>query len=231
MIVRAAGPLKLLTVHYEIEINGRLRQVTVRRVDGQFVVTLDGRAWKVDAARVDGHTWSLLIGGEVLSKPSSSDTPDLKVGPACGGSSEVRLKPDTTYVGPSFSSGETPTASYEVTLTPDGASGGLMARVGDTSLPVAVNSRRRWGRKDESPQAGSGGSERLVAPMPGKIVRVLVKTGEAVRARQPMVVIEAMKMENELRAQRDGVLTEIPVSVGASVKVGDHLFTVDIAEQ
>jgi hypothetical protein len=106
MIVRAAGPLKLLTVHYEIEINGRLRQVTVRRVDGQFVVTLDGRAWKVDAARVDGHTWSLLIGGEVLSKPSSSDTPDLKVGPACGGSSEVRLKPDTTYVGPSFSSGE-----------------------------------------------------------------------------------------------------------------------------
>jgi biotin carboxyl carrier protein len=39
-----------------------------------------------------------------------------------------------------------------------------------------------------------------------------------------------MKMENELRAQRDGVLTEIPVSIGASVKVGDHLFTIDNPE-
>jgi biotin carboxyl carrier protein len=194
-------------VHYEIEINGRLRQVTVHRVDGQFVVTLDGREWKVDAARVDSQTWSLLIGGEVPPTPSSSDTPDLKVGPTYGGSAEV----------------ETPTASYEVTLTPDGSSGGLIARVGDTSLAVAVNSRRRWGRKDESPQAGSGGPERLIAPMPGKIVRVLVKTGEAVRARQPVVVIEAMKMENELRASADGTVAEMHVRDGQSVDAGSLL--------
>jgi biotin carboxyl carrier protein len=56
--------------------------------------------------------------------------------------------------------------------------------------------------------------------MPGKVVRVLVNKGDPVRARQPMVVIEAMKMENELRAGRDGVITELPVSSGQSVEAG-----------
>ena len=56
--------------------------------------------------------------------------------------------------------------------------------------------------------------------MPGKIVRVLVKKGEAVRARQSVVVIEAMKMENELRAARDGTLAEIHVRDGQSVEAG-----------
>ena len=55
------------------------------------------------------------------------------------------------------------------------------------------------GRKERRGAPGSG-PQRLVAPMPGKVVRVLVKPGDTVRARQPIVVIEAMKMENELRA-------------------------------
>jgi len=61
---------------------------------------------------------------------------------------------------------------------------------------------------------------RIVAPMPGKIVRVLVRTGEAVRARQPLVVIEAMKMENELRAAGSGTVAEIQVTDGQSVEAG-----------
>ena len=56
--------------------------------------------------------------------------------------------------------------------------------------------------------------------MPGKVVRVLVKPGEQVRARQPLVVIEAMKMENELRAVGDGVVAEINVAEGQSVDAG-----------
>ena len=56
--------------------------------------------------------------------------------------------------------------------------------------------------------------------MPGKLVRVLVKKGDAVRARQAIAVIEAMKMENELRASRDGVVVELPVSGGQSVEAG-----------
>jgi biotin carboxyl carrier protein len=56
--------------------------------------------------------------------------------------------------------------------------------------------------------------------MPGKVVRVLVKQGDPVRARQAIAVIEAMKMENELRAGRDGVVVELPVTAGQSVEAG-----------
>jgi biotin carboxyl carrier protein len=56
--------------------------------------------------------------------------------------------------------------------------------------------------------------------MPGKVVRVLVHTGDIVRARQPLVVVEAMKMENELRAGRDGRVAAIHVQEGASVDAG-----------
>jgi biotin carboxyl carrier protein len=56
--------------------------------------------------------------------------------------------------------------------------------------------------------------------MPGKVVRVLVKPGDPVRARQPIAVIEAMKMENELRAGRDGIVVELAVTGGQSVEAG-----------
>jgi biotin carboxyl carrier protein len=163
---------------YEVEINGRLRQVTVHRVDGRFAVAIDRREWMIDAARVDAHTWSLLIDEELRTR------------------------------------------SHEVTLAPDAASGALGVRVAGASVAVSVNGRRRLGRKAEGVQAGGSGPMRVVAPMPGKIVRVLVRTGEAVHARQPLIVIEAMKMENELRAAGDGTVAEIQVRDGQSVEAG-----------
>ena len=63
--------------------------------------------------------------------------------------------------------------------------------------------------------------------MPGKIVRVLVQTGVSVRARQPVVVVEAMKMENELRAGRAGVVREVLVAEGASVEAGTPLLVIE----
>jgi biotin carboxyl carrier protein len=56
--------------------------------------------------------------------------------------------------------------------------------------------------------------------MPGKVVRVLVRPGDTVRARQPLVVVEAMKMENELRAPRDGTVSDVTAREGASVEAG-----------
>ena len=61
--------------------------------------------------------------------------------------------------------------------------------------------------------------------MPGRVVRVLVAVGERVTARQPVVVVEAMKMENELRAPRDGVVEEIRVAPGSAVETGAVLMT------
>ena len=62
--------------------------------------------------------------------------------------------------------------------------------------------------------------------MPGKVVRVLVKAGDAVRARQPVVVVEAMKMENELRADREGTVAEIHAREGVSVEAGALLVVI-----
>ena len=111
--------------------------------------------------------------------------------------------------------------SREVSLAQDQVTGQLVVGIGAVSMVVGLNSRRRWGRKEEVGSAT--GPRRIVAPMPGKIVRVLAKVGDQVGHRQPVVVIEAMKMENELRATRDGVLTDILVREGQSVDAGTVL--------
>src|SRR5882757_2305727 len=115
--------------------------------------------------------------------------------------------------------------SKEVSISADAVSGQLALHVGATPVTATLNGRRRWGRKDE--RAGTvSGPQRLVAPMPGKVVRVLVKSGDLVAARQPVVVVEAMKMENELRASREGTVAEIHVREGMSVEAGALLLVI-----
>jgi biotin carboxyl carrier protein len=63
--------------------------------------------------------------------------------------------------------------------------------------------------------------------MPGKVVRVLVTPGTAVKARQGLVVVEAMKMENEVRALRDGHVREVLAVEGQSVEAGATLVIID----
>ena len=116
-------------------------------------------------------------------------------------------------------------ASKEVSCTPDPITGQLTVHVGSTPIAVTLNGRRRWGRKDEGAASGSG-PQRLIAPMPGKVVRVLVKAGDPVTARQAIVVVEAMKMENELRAGRDGTVAEVHVREGMSVDAGALLLVI-----
>jgi biotin carboxyl carrier protein len=115
--------------------------------------------------------------------------------------------------------------SNEVSIAADPASGQLDVHVGGTPVAVTLNGRRRWGRKDDGGGAGSG-PQRLVAPMPGKVVRVLVKAGDTVAARQPVVVVEAMKMENELRASREGTVAEVQAREGMSVDAGALLLVI-----
>jgi len=106
--------------------------------------------------------------------------------------------------------------SREVIVT-SGRNGSSIVDVGSIPIAVSLNGRRHWSGKDSVEAAGP---QRVAAPMPGKIVRVLVRPGDAVRARQPIVVIEAMKMENELRAARDGAVAEVNVVEGQSVEAG-----------
>jgi biotin carboxyl carrier protein len=115
--------------------------------------------------------------------------------------------------------------SNEVSIVPDPAGGVLDVHAGATRVAVTLNGRRRWGRKDEG-SGRSSGPQRLAAPMPGKVVRVLVKAGDRVAARQPVVVVEAMKMENELRASREGTVAEVHVREGMSVDAGALLVVI-----
>ena len=61
------------------------------------------------------------------------------------------------------------------------------------------------------------------APIPGRVVKVLVKAGDAVKAGQTLVVLEAMKMENELRAPRAGTVAEVRAAEGTAVEAGQEL--------
>ena len=115
--------------------------------------------------------------------------------------------------------------SNEVSIASNPDTGQLDVHVGDTPVAVTLNGRRRWGRKEKGGGASSG-PQRLVAPMPGKVVRVLVKAGDTVAAKQPVVVVEAMKMENELRAGREGTVAEIHVREGMSVDAGALLLVI-----
>jgi biotin carboxyl carrier protein len=114
--------------------------------------------------------------------------------------------------------------AHETTIAPE-PGGGLVVLVGVTPVGVKLNGRRRDGRRSGSAVAGAG-PLRITAPMPGRVVRVLVKPGDDVRARQPVVVVEAMKMENELRADRDGAVAEVHVREGMSVEAGALLILI-----
>jgi biotin carboxyl carrier protein len=63
--------------------------------------------------------------------------------------------------------------------------------------------------------------------MPGRIVKVLVKPGDTVSARQGLVVVEAMKMENELRAPKDGRVVDVRIKEGMSVEANAVLVTLE----
>ena len=80
---------------------------------------------------------------------------------------------------------------------------------------------RRGGAGDEK------GPKRLVAPMPGKVVRLLAKEKDEVEAGQGIVVVEAMKMQNEIKSPKKGLVKKVAVSEGSTVNAGDMLAIVE----
>jgi biotin carboxyl carrier protein len=113
--------------------------------------------------------------------------------------------------------------SHEVALEPQ-ADGVAVYVDGRLVRTMAGGGSRRFG-SDRS-GGGANGPARIVAPMPGRIVKVLVKPGDQVTARQPLVVVEAMKMENELRATGPGTVAEVKVAPGASVEANAVLVVI-----
>ena len=90
---------------------------------------------------------------------------------------------------------------------------------------VAITDPRRW--TQSSAALHGHDRETIVASMPGKIVRVLVLPGETVAAGQGVIVIEAMKMQNEMKARHAGRVTAVPVHEGETVAAGAILATIE----
>ena len=172
--------------------------MAARRDGDRWIVTLEGRELGVDVVDVGGR-WSVLISPNVVSGGSRND------------------------VG-------TPSRSYEIAFEPREAGGQVVFVNGDAFPLTITDPRAAFARRSPASDtglAGASGSAAVTAPMPGRVVKVLVAPGDAVAARQPLVIVEAMKMENELRAPRSGTVASVRVSEGQSVEAQAVLVVIE----
>jgi biotin carboxyl carrier protein len=184
---------------FEVEVAGRTFTVAVDRTDGpgRFRVTLDGVLRVVDVSRTGDFGLSLLETRRTVALAE----PDSGTAPLSA----------------------VPLDSRDLQVVP-GRDGEVLVGLRGRTIGVTVNGRRS--AHAEGALHGHG-EVTIVAPMPGRVVRVHVATGDEVDVRQPVVVVEAMKMENELRAPRAGHVKEIAVAPGTSVEAGRVLAVIE----
>ena len=103
--------------------------------------------------------------------------------------------------------------------------GALQVSIGGITHTVEIVDPREIRRGANA--MGGEGRQTLAAPMPGKVVKVLAKPGDAVEAGQGIVVVEAMKMQNEMKASRAGKVLSISAVEGSTVNAGDILAVVE----
>lgn len=114
--------------------------------------------------------------------------------------------------------------SIDTTVSAQRGGGYAVALDGHTIMVMPVS---RFGRRGSDAGAAGSGPQQVTAPMPGRVVRVLVAPGDAVVPKQGLVVVEAMKMENELKATRAGTVKTVRAVEGQSVDAGALLVTVE----
>jgi biotin carboxyl carrier protein len=171
------------------------------RADDGWEVTIDGRRVHVDVAKVGD--WVSLLVGPAEGRPHEHGPED--VGAA------VRR----------------PRNSYGVAID-DRGRGELIVHVGGVAIAATIRDpRAAWRGGGRDAASATDGRADVRAPMPGRVVKVLVKTGDVVTARQGLVVVEAMKMENELRAPKDGRVADIRVKEGMPVEANAVLITLE----
>jgi biotin carboxyl carrier protein len=114
--------------------------------------------------------------------------------------------------------------SFEINVTPS-PDGKLKLQSGSREFIAEVIDPRAWsGRRHGSVEAE--GRQQIVAPMPGKVVRLLVKEGDRVEAGQGLLVVAAMKMQNEIRSPKTGIVARVLAKEGHPVNAGDVLCVV-----
>jgi len=137
-----------------------------------------------------------------------------------GKPAEPEPKADVVEVEPGIYSVILDGCSYEAEIH-----GSEVVIGGVRGLQFAVEDPRKWNPAGASRKAE--GREAIKAPMPGKVVRVLVAVGDEVAAGQGVVVLEAMKMQNEMKAPRAGRVVSVAVKEHAAVNAGSVLLMIE----
>jgi biotin carboxyl carrier protein len=110
--------------------------------------------------------------------------------------------------------------SFRVARTPKGE-----LYVNGKAITIEVFDPRSL--RSRGKRAGAHGRQNIAAPMPGKVIRVLVAVGDNVEIGQGLVVVEAMKMQNEMKSPKAGRIAEIKTKADAAVSAGDVLVVVE----
>ena len=162
----------------DVIVEGRSFRLELGRMNGHWQCRLDGDEVQIDAVLAQPDVLSLLIDGQAyeIKRTRTASGSDLWIGGACY-SAELRD-------------------------------------------PRSLRGRQR------RPNPGDGPIE-LVAPMPGKVVRVLLSEKAPVEVGQGVVVVEAMKMQNEIKSPKKGILQKLLAAEGSNVNAGDVLAIVE----
>jgi len=110
--------------------------------------------------------------------------------------------------------------SYQATVA---ASGEIM--VNGRTLAVDVHDPRKLRARGSA--QNSSGRQTIAAPMPGRVIRILVEAGQEVESGQGLIVVEAMKMQNEMKSPKAGKVLEVKTATGAAVSAGEALLVIE----
>jgi biotin carboxyl carrier protein len=136
------------------------------------------------------------------------------------------LEADVVEVAPNAISVLLGGRAFEFHITPSSDGSALKLQTGLQEFFAEIADPRAWrGRSHRALEAE--GRQSVVAPMPGKIVRVLVKAGDKVEAGQGLLVVEAMKMQNEIRSPKSGTVERLTAVEGQPVNAGEILAWVE----
>ena len=165
----------------------------------KYEVLLDGKTRVVELLEQDGG-WKITLDGNHLQAHAVEVAPNAFSILLDGRSHQIRVAPQ-----------------------PDGS---LTLHAGVTEYRAEVRDPRSWrGRRHGAHEAE--GRQQVAAPMPGKVIRLLVKQGDTVAAGQGLLVVEAMKMQNEIRSPKSGKIEKLCASEGQAVNAGEVLLWVE----
>jgi biotin carboxyl carrier protein len=116
-------------------------------------------------------------------------------------------------------------AAFEIHIAPS-PDGAYKLQAGPHEFQAEVRDPRAWRGKKQGALEVEG-RQQILAPMPGKVIRLLVKVGDEVEAGQGLVVVEAMKMQNEIRSPKKGKVERLQAKEGQPVNAGDVLAWVE----